>query len=213
MQRQKFVDDYTKHEDSVAELARRLGISRKTDHKSVERLLFGGSSAFLPGGRLPIGRVDKGSRSRSCRNVGMCQKTFYRYRDKYAGSEATEARRLRKLEQDARLKKHLSEQFLHNDVLWHALSKKMVRLATQRQSCALRAGHMGWASGAPAERSGCRRPRSAASRAGHRTSLSLRCESPCRPPRAPPRASSAGLRVLAWWTGKRRTREAGMSRV
>src|SRR5882724_11110982 len=46
-----------------------------------------------------------------CRKVGMVEKTFYRYREKYAGMAATEARRLRELEKEnARLKKLLSEQ-------------------------------------------------------------------------------------------------------
>ena len=60
-----------------------------------------------------------------CRKVGMCQKTFYRYREKYAGMEGSEARRLRELEEEnLRLKKMLSEQMLHNDALRDVLSKK-----------------------------------------------------------------------------------------
>lgn len=35
-----------------------------------------------------------------CRKVGMAEKTFYRYREKYAGMEPTEARRLRELEEE-----------------------------------------------------------------------------------------------------------------
>ncbi len=60
-----------------------------------------------------------------CRKIGMCQKTFYRYRERYAGMEGAEARRLRELEEEnLRLKKMLSEQMLHNDALRDVLSKK-----------------------------------------------------------------------------------------
>jgi putative transposase len=60
-----------------------------------------------------------------CRKVGMAEKTFYRYREKYAGMEAAEARRLRELEEEnARLKKLLSEQMLHNEALRDVLAKK-----------------------------------------------------------------------------------------
>jgi putative transposase len=55
----------------------------------------------------------------------MAEKTFYRYREKYAGMEASEARRLRELEEEnLRLKKMLSEQMLHNEALREVLSKK-----------------------------------------------------------------------------------------
>ena len=60
-----------------------------------------------------------------CRKIGMVEKTFYRYREKYAGMEAAEARRLRELEEEnQRLKRLLSEQILHNDALRDVLSKK-----------------------------------------------------------------------------------------
>lgn len=60
-----------------------------------------------------------------CRKVGMVEKTFYRYREKYAGMERTEARRLRELEEEnARLKKLLSEQMLHNEALRDVLSRR-----------------------------------------------------------------------------------------
>lgn len=66
---------------------------------------------------VPVGVV--------CRKVGMAEKTFYRYREKYSGMEASEARRLRELEEEnARLKKLLSEQMLHNEALRDVLSKK-----------------------------------------------------------------------------------------
>jgi putative transposase len=60
-----------------------------------------------------------------CRKHGMAEKTFYRYREKYAGMEPTEARRLRELEEEnARLKKLLSEQLLHTEALRDVLAKK-----------------------------------------------------------------------------------------
>jgi putative transposase len=60
-----------------------------------------------------------------CRRFGMSEKTFYRYREKYAGMEASEARRLRELEEEnARLKKLLSEQLLHTEALRDVLAKK-----------------------------------------------------------------------------------------
>lgn len=66
---------------------------------------------------VPVGVV--------CRKIGMAEKTLYRYREKYAGMEATEARRLRELEEEnARLKKLLSEQMLHTEALRDVLQKK-----------------------------------------------------------------------------------------
>ena len=66
---------------------------------------------------VPVGVV--------CRKIGMAEKTFYRYREKYAGMEASEARRLRELEEEnGRLKKMLSEQMLHNEALREVLAKK-----------------------------------------------------------------------------------------
>jgi len=40
-QRQKFIDEYVMQEESVAELARRFEISRKTAYKWIDRFLFG----------------------------------------------------------------------------------------------------------------------------------------------------------------------------
>ena len=59
-----------------------------------------------------------------CRKIGMAEKTFYRYREKYAGMEAADARRLRELEdENGRLKKLLSEQMLHTEALRSVLSR------------------------------------------------------------------------------------------
>lgn len=60
-----------------------------------------------------------------CRKVGMAEKTFYRYREKYAGMEPSEARRLRELEEEnGRLKRLLSEQMIHTEALRDVLSKE-----------------------------------------------------------------------------------------
>ena len=60
-----------------------------------------------------------------CRQLGIVEKTFYRWREKYAGMEPSEARRLRELEdENIKLKKLLAEQLLHNQVLKDVLGKK-----------------------------------------------------------------------------------------
>src|SRR5262245_36992291 len=67
-----------------------------------------------------------------CRKIGMCEKTFYRYREKvrrngsHRGSEATRARG----GELSRLKKMLSEQMLHNEALRDVLSKNGEARAT-----------------------------------------------------------------------------------
>jgi putative transposase len=63
-----------------------------------------------------------------CRKVGMVEKTFYRYCEKYQGMEPTEARRLGELEEEnSKLKKRLSEQMLHNEALRDVLSKDSMK--------------------------------------------------------------------------------------
>jgi len=53
------------------------------------------------------------------------EKTFYRWREKYAGMDVGEAKRLRELEdENIRLEKLLAEQVLHNEVLRDVLAKK-----------------------------------------------------------------------------------------
>ncbi len=70
--------------------------------------------------------VDAGARVGDvCRQLGIVEKTFYRWREKYAGMEASEARRLRELEdENGRLKKLLAEQMLHNEALRAVVAKK-----------------------------------------------------------------------------------------
>ncbi len=60
-----------------------------------------------------------------CRRLGIVEKTFYRWREKYAGMEPSEARRLRELEdENLRLKKLLAEQLLHTQALKDVLRGK-----------------------------------------------------------------------------------------
>jgi putative transposase len=70
--------------------------------------------------------VDEGAPvSEVCRQLGIVEKTFYRWREKYAGMDVGEAKRLRELEdENMRLKKLLAEQLLHTEVLRDVLAKK-----------------------------------------------------------------------------------------
>ncbi len=60
-----------------------------------------------------------------CRRHGISQGTFYKYKSKYGGMEASDAKKLRALEsENARLKKLLAEQMLDNAMLRDVNSKK-----------------------------------------------------------------------------------------
>ena len=53
-----------------------------------------------------------------CRRHGICDQTFYRWRNKYGGLEVSDAKRLKSLEQENRkLKLLLAEQVLDNQAL------------------------------------------------------------------------------------------------
>jgi len=71
-------------------------------------------------------QVDAGVRVEDvCRHLGIVEKTFYRWREKYAGMEPSEGRRLRELEdENLKLKKLLAEQMIHNEALRDVLAKK-----------------------------------------------------------------------------------------
>ena len=59
------------------------------------------------------------------RRLGVTEKTFYRWRQKFGGMEVNEAKRLRALEdENARLKKLLAEQLLDNEALRLVVAKK-----------------------------------------------------------------------------------------
>jgi len=70
--------------------------------------------------------VDAGAKPADvCRRLGVTEKTFYRWRQKYGGMEVSEAKRLRALEdENNKLKKLLADQMLDNAALKAVLGKK-----------------------------------------------------------------------------------------
>jgi putative transposase len=60
-----------------------------------------------------------------CRQVGICDATFYNWKAKYGGLEVNEAKRLKELEsENTKLKKLLAEKVLEIDAMKDVLSKK-----------------------------------------------------------------------------------------
>lgn len=60
-----------------------------------------------------------------CRKHGISDATFYTWRKKYGGMQASDVRRLKQVEaENAKLKKLLAESMLDNDALKAALSRK-----------------------------------------------------------------------------------------
>ena len=60
-----------------------------------------------------------------CRELGIAEQTFYRWRSKYGGMDVSEARRLRSLEdENGRLKRMLADQMLENAAIKDVLAKK-----------------------------------------------------------------------------------------
>ena len=70
--------------------------------------------------------VDAGAKPADvCRRLGVTEKTFYRWRQRYGGMEVSEAKRLRALEdENNKLKKLLADQMLDNAALKAVLGKK-----------------------------------------------------------------------------------------
>ncbi len=59
-----------------------------------------------------------------CKDKGITENTFYRWRNRFGGMQVKEAQRLRELEKEnARLKRLLAEQVLETDLLKDVLSK------------------------------------------------------------------------------------------
>ena len=59
------------------------------------------------------------------RRYGISEATFYKYKSKYGGMEASDAKKLRALEaENAKLKKLLAEQMLDNAMLRDVNAKK-----------------------------------------------------------------------------------------
>ena len=70
-----------------------------------------------------------------CRRHGISSATFYKWESKFGGLEVSDARRLRRLEQDnSRLKKLLAEAMLDNVVLKNLASKKLVTPGAKREA-------------------------------------------------------------------------------
>ena len=60
-----------------------------------------------------------------CRQHGICDQTYYRWKAKYGGLEVSEARRLRQLEDENRRLKHIvAEPVLDLQALQGVLAKK-----------------------------------------------------------------------------------------
>lgn len=61
-----------------------------------------------------------------CREYGMSDTTFYRWRSKYGGMEASDIKRLKELEaENAQLKKMFAELSLENMAIKDILEKKL----------------------------------------------------------------------------------------
>jgi putative transposase len=72
-------------------------------------------------------RAERGEQSVAtlCREQGIAEVTFYRWRKKYGGMTVSEAARLRELEREnARLKRLLAERDLELDATKELLTKK-----------------------------------------------------------------------------------------
>lgn len=60
-----------------------------------------------------------------CRQMGVSETTFHRWRSKYGGLEVSDAKRLRRLEaENSRLKKLVAELTLDNQALKDVLGKR-----------------------------------------------------------------------------------------
>jgi putative transposase len=73
-----------------------------------------------------LNRAEKGEKIASlCREAGISEATFYKWRSKYGGLSVNELKRIKELEEEnARLKRMFSELSLVNDALKQVLEKK-----------------------------------------------------------------------------------------
>ena len=63
--------------------------------------------------------------SQICRDQGISEATFYKWKSKYGGMDVSEAKRLRQLEEEnSKLKRLLADAMLDNAALKDVLSKK-----------------------------------------------------------------------------------------
>ena len=72
-----------------------------------------------------LGRVESGELVKDvCRDVGICENTYYRWKAKFGGMDVSEARRLKELEQEnRRLKAAVAELTLEKQALKDVLSR------------------------------------------------------------------------------------------
>jgi putative transposase len=60
-----------------------------------------------------------------CRELGISEATFYNWKSKYGGMEASDVKRLKELEEEnARLKKMYADQAMDNQILRELFTKK-----------------------------------------------------------------------------------------
>ena len=73
-----------------------------------------------------LGRCEAGELVKDvCRDVGICENTYYRWKAKFGGMDGIEARRLKELEQEnRRLKAAVAELTLEKQALKDVLSRK-----------------------------------------------------------------------------------------
>lgn len=87
----------------------------KTNHHSAEQIIR--ILAQAEQGTQTVGEV--------CREFGIAETTFYRWRNAYGGMPLAEVQRLKELEKEnARLKRLLAERMLEVDALKELLAKK-----------------------------------------------------------------------------------------
>jgi putative transposase len=73
-----------------------------------------------------LGRVEAGELVKDvCRNIGISENTYYRWKSKFGGMDVNEARRLKELEvENRRLKAAVAELTLDKQALKDVLSRK-----------------------------------------------------------------------------------------
>jgi putative transposase len=71
-------------------------------------------------------RVEEGEKIKDvCRNLGVSEQTFFRWKTKYAGMSRSDLQRAKQLEaENARLKRLLAERELEIDAMKEVLQKK-----------------------------------------------------------------------------------------
>jgi len=74
-----------------------------------------------------IKRQEAGEKTKDiCRDLGIAQGTFYKWKEKFGGMEVSEARRLRSLEdENKRLKQLVADLSLDNQALKQIVEKKL----------------------------------------------------------------------------------------